>query len=237
MTQYRWVRSEPLRIFIGYDSREPIAYHVLAHSILSRATVPVMIAPLVQSALRASGLYTRERHATESTEFSLTRFLVPHLCGYRGNAVFMDSDMLCRVDVDLLWDEIMSHSAAVLVCQHDYTPREGVKFLGQQQTAYPRKNWSSFMVMDCTRCTALTPAYVNSASGLDLHRFNWLKDSDVGALPLDFNWLVGVYEPNTAARIVHWSDGGPWFREYEQADHADLWFAERDAMLHAAQHV
>jgi len=235
MTQYRWVRTEPLRIFIGFDSKEPVAYHVLAHSILRRATVPVMIAPLVQSALRASGLYTRERGATESTEFSLTRFLVPALCGFRGHAVFMDCDMLCRVDVDHLWDEIMAHSAAVLVCQHDYTPREGVKFLGHQQTVYPRKNWSSFMVFDNSRCAALTPAYVNGASGLELHRFAWTDDHQIGALPLDWNWLVGDYEPNDAAKIYHYTLGGPWFDATNDCDHADLWFEESALMLHAEQ--
>ena len=238
MTQYRWVRTEPLRLFLGYDSREPVAYHVLAHSILRRATVPVMIAPLVQDALRASGLYLRSRGATESTEFSLTRFLVPYLCGYRGHAVFLDSDMLCQVDIDVLWDEILAHSSAVLVAPHEFTPTASTKFLGQPQTAYPRKCWSSFMVFDNTRCTALTLPYVNAASGLELHRFAWLKDSDIGALPLDYGWLVGAYEANASARFLHYTDGGPWFAATRTCEHADLWFAERGRMLGAdVQHA
>lgn len=231
---YRWVRTEPLRIFIGYDSREPAAFHVLAHSILSRATCPVMITPLTQTALRAIGIYTRVRGATESTEFSLTRFLVPYLCGYRGHAIFMDCDMLCQVDIAELWDEILQQSAAVLVCQHDYTPKAGTKFLANLQTVYPRKNWSSFMVFDTSRCQALTPQYVNDASGLDLHRFTWLPDSSIGALPLDWNHLVGDYEPKADARILHYTLGGPWFEASKDCDHADLWFAERGRMLGAA---
>jgi hypothetical protein len=231
---YRWVRSEPLRIFIGWDSKETAAYHVLAHSIIDRASCRVEIIPLKQSTLRETGFYTRERGVTESTEFSLTRFLVPALCGYRGHAVFMDSDMLCQTDVNTLWDEILAKrngGKPLLVCQHDYEPQEGVKFLGNRQTVYPRKNWSSLMVFDNTLCTALTPKYVNEATGLELHRFLWLEDKPIGDLPVDWNWLVGEYAPNPEARMLHYTLGGPWFRDHQSVDHADLWFAERDRML------
>src|SRR5687767_9920007 len=134
---------EPLRIFIGYDSREPIAYHVLAHSILTRASGPVSIAPLVLSQLRAARLYTRNRGSTESTEFSMTRFLVPYLSGYEGVSVFMDCDMLCLTDITRLPVHTLG-GRALRVVQHDYTPRSAVKMDGCKQTAYPRKNWSSF---------------------------------------------------------------------------------------------
>jgi len=246
---------EPLRIFIGYDSKEPVAYHVLANSIMRRASCPVAITPLVQSALRAQGLYTRERGPTESTEFSMTRFLVPALCGYKGHAVFMDCDMLCQADVAELWDIIEGSRAetasarhrwamgdrpipgqappakAVLVCQHDYQPTATVKFLGQVNIPYPRKNWSSVMIFDCQQCEALTPVRVNILSGLELHRFSWLKDEQVGALPLEWNWLVGEYAPNPDAKVLHYTLGGPWFPDYRTCDHADAWFAEREAML------
>ena len=225
----RWQKSEALRIFIGYDSKEPVAYHVLAHSILRRATVPVSIAPLSQPILRAAGLYTRERGVTESTEFSLTRFLVPALCGYRGHAVFMDCDMLCLADVAELWEAIGAMRGAVSVCQHDYTPKPGAKFLGQQQTAYPRKNWTSFMLLDCSRCRALTPEYVNTASGLDLHRLNWTTD-EIGSLPLEWNWLVSEYPKNADAKVLHYTLGTPCFEAYQRCDHADLWWAEFQAM-------
>lgn len=233
------VAAEPLRIFIGYDSKEPVAYHVLSHSILTRATKPVSITPLRQDTLRASGIYTRERGPTESTEFSLTRFLVPYLSGYWGHSIFMDSDMLCRCDITELIgafvdDMVRRREAspkALLCCQHDYTPSETVKFLGNIQTAYPRKNWSSFMYFDNDRCRALTPEYVNTATGLQLHRFQWLHDSQIGPLPLEWNWLLGEYAPNPEAKVLHWTLGGPWFGECQNADSAEEWFAERDAML------
>lgn len=221
------------------------------------------IIPLRQDTLRASNIYTRERGPTESTEFSLTRFLVPYLSGYQGFSVFMDSDMLCRCDIAELhawiamnfqerfvapeeYDETYERSGvtlirnkggtwvkdkAVLCCQHDYTPSETTKFLGNIQTVYPKKNWSSFMVFANDQCKALTPEYVNTATGLDLHRFNWLREHQVGSLPLEWNHLVSEYQPNPNAKVVHWTLGGPYFDGYENSEFAGEWFQERDEML------
>lgn len=221
----------PLRVFIGYDSKEPVAFSVAAHSLLTRASKPVAIIPLVQSQLRASGLYTRERGATESTEFSLTRFLVPHLSGYEGISVFVDCDVLFQSDIyDVLLYVLANPDRHVHVCQHHYTPKDATKFLGQAQTSYPRKNWSSFMVFDSAKCRALTPEYVNAASGLELHRLHWVPDGLVGSLPLEWNYLVGEYPPNAAAHVLHWTNGGPWFPEYAETDHGDRWLQALGAM-------
>jgi hypothetical protein len=218
-----------LNVFIGYDTKESIAYHTLAHSILRRASVPVSIAPLMQSQL--VGIYSRPRGPTESTEFSLTRFLVPALSGFRGWSVFLDCDMLCRADVAQLEEFIEKQKdKAVLVCKHDYVPTTQRKFLGQMQTKYARKNWSSLMIFNNERCRALTPAYVNAAPGLDLHRFAWLDDREIGELPLEWNWLVGEYTCNAAAKIVHFTIGGPYFDEYRNCDYAAEWFAEAESM-------
>jgi hypothetical protein len=223
---------EPLKVFIGWDSKEPAAFAVCAHSILSRASLPISITPLTQPALRSAGIYTRERGATESTEFSITRFLVPAMCGYAGHALFLDCDMLIQADIVELWMHALANpDKAVMVCQHDYVPKAATKFLGQQQTVYPRKNWSSVMLFDASKCQALTPEYVNTATGLQLHRFQWLEDEQVGSLPLEWNWLVGEYERNDAAKNYHYTEGGPWFKQTAVGDHADRWYAERDAML------
>ena len=218
-----------LQIFIGYDSKEAVAYHALAHSILRRSSVPVSITPLVRGQLQ--GLYWRERGPTESTEFSLTRFLVPALAGFQGWSIFMDCDMLCRADIAELARLVEAQKdKAVLVCKHDYVPRTQRKFLDQVQTRYPRKNWSSLVAFNNARCTVLTPDYVNSASGLDLHRFAWIDDAAIGELPLEWNWLVGEYEHNPAAKLVHFTIGGPYFEAYRDCDYADEWFAEAEAM-------
>jgi hypothetical protein len=214
-----------LRVFIGYDSKEPVAYHTLVHSILRHASIPVSITPVKLSLL--GGLYTRPRGPTESTEFSLSRFLVPALSGFEGWSMFMDCDMLCRADVAELFENTKKQpDKAVLVCKHDYTPDPSRKFLNQVQTVYPRKNWSSVMLLNGARCRALTPAYVNAASGLDLHRFNWLGDEEIGELPIEWNWLVSEYKHNPDAKIVHFTRGGPYFESYRGCDYADEWFAE-----------
>ena len=223
-----------LNVYIGYDPNESIAFYTLAHSILRRASIPVSVAPLMRSQLKA--VYTRERGPTESTEFSLTRFLVPYLSGYSGWSVFMDCDMLCLADIaELAAETERQPDKTVLVCQHDYVPRTERKFLDQVQTKYARKNWSSVMVFNNARCRGLTPAYVNSAPGLDLHRFNWTEDSSIGDLPLEWNWLVGEYERIPAPKIIHYTLGGPYFDDYRDCDYAAEWFAEFQSMRHTSQ--
>jgi hypothetical protein len=222
-----------LNIYIGYDPRESVAFYTLAHSILRRSSLPVSIAPLMQSQLKH--LYRRSRGPTESTEFSLTRFLVPALSGYRGWSLFMDCDMLCRADISALMKEAERQAdKAVLVCKHDYVPKTQRKFLDQVQTRYARKNWSSLMLFNNERCRSLGVDYVNSASGLDLHRFAWLDEGAIGGLPLEWNWLVGEYDYNAGAKVVHFTIGGPYFDAYRDCDYAQEWFAEFESMRQCA---
>lgn len=225
--------SELVRVFIGYDPREAVAYHVLSHSIQSRASRPVVVTKLALAEL--GDLMWRERHELQSTDFSFSRFLVPHLCGFEGWAVFMDCDMLVLDDIAKLW-EMRDDRFAVQVVRHDHRPEESTKFLDQPQTTYEKKNWSSLMLLNCARCASLTPDYVNIASGLDLHRFRWLEDESlIGELPHRWNHLVDYDPPLPADDIsnLHYTSGGPWFDEYMDCSYADLWFEERDRMLSA----
>ena len=221
---------EYIRVFVGWDSQEPITYQVATHSILKRASGPVAIVPLRKPGLQR---YARPRASVEATEFSLTRFLVPYLSGYEGFSIFMDCDMLVNVDIwDVLLHPLAEPGKAVYCCQHDYVPKQATKFEGHVQTTYPRKNWSSFMIFDNAKCKALTPDRVNELSGLDLHRFNWLEgDHQIGSLPLTWNWLVGEYEPNQNANVFHYTNGAPCFQGYEDCDHSDLWWQELDDMM------
>jgi hypothetical protein len=223
-----------LQVYIGYDPREAVAYDTLAHSIRRRASIPLSIKPLVQKELREAGLYARGRGPTESTEFSLTRFLVPALAGYRGWSIFMDCDMLCRADIAELF-AARQPDKAVMVVKHDYVPKTQRKFLDQVQTKYERKNWSSLMLFNNERCRGLTPAYVNSATGLELHRLKWVDDALIGGLPKAWNWLVTEYDHDPAAKLVHYTLGGPWFDEYRDCDYAAEWFAEHDLLKSPAK--
>ena len=212
-----------INIFIGYDSKEKVAYNVLSHSIIQNSTKPVAITPIALNNLKDD--FVRERNALSSTEFSFSRFMIPHLMNYQGWALFMDCDMLMFEDISKLW-RMRDDSKAIQVCKHDYTPKESKKFLGQVQTKYEKKNWSSFMLMNCKKCTTLTPDYVNKASGLELHQFKWLEgDHLIGDLPLEWNWLVGEYEHKEDVNNVHYTEGGPWFDDYKNCDYSKDWFA------------
>ena len=218
-----------IRVFIGFDSAEDVSFSVLAHSIHARASAPVAITPVMLSQLE--DVYRRAHNPLQSTEFSFSRFLTPWLAGYEGWAVFMDCDMLMREDIAGLW-KLRDERYAVQVVKHVHVPKEAVKFNEHTQTKYEKKNWSSVMLMNCARCKALTPEYVNNASGLELHQFKWLESEElIGALPAKWNHLVSYDPPRPDAALAHFTIGGPWFKEYEDCEFADEWRAERVRML------
>lgn len=222
-----------IRVFIGYDPREAVAYSVLAHSIHARATVPVAIAPLMLSEL--SGVLTRERHPLQSTDFSFSRFLTPFLSDFAGWSIFMDCDMLVLDDIARLYS-LRDECYAVMVVKHDHVPKESRKFLDQPQTPYQKKNWSSVMLFNNAKCRALSPDYVNTASGLDLHQFKWLSNDElIGEIPARWNHLVGYHPPRGDASLVHYTLGGPYFDEFRACEYADEWRRERDVMLNVVQ--
>ena len=224
-----------IRVFIGFDTVETVSYHVLSHSIQARCSEPVSITPLMLTQL--SGLMTREHHNLQSTEFSFSRFLVPHLCDYQGWALFMDCDMLVLDDMADLWN-LRDDNFAVQVVKHDHVPKETTKFLGQLQSKYEKKNWSSVMLFNNEKCKALTPDFVNTATGLELHRYQWLDgDHLIGDIPHRWNHLVGYDETVPVGEVsnLHYTIGGPYFDDYKDTDYAAEWFAEKDAMLRCDQ--
>jgi len=220
--------NKPFKVFVGYDSRENIAYEVAKHSIMKKSTVPVTVIPIKQKELRTKGLYTREIDALASTEFTFTRFLIPHLCNYDGWALFIDCDFLFKADIKKLINQC-DDRYAVMCAHHDYTPKEGTKMDGQQQTVYPRKNWSSMVLWNCGHPSnkAVDLELVNDpdTTGAYLHRFSWLDDSEIGEVSHEWNWLVGWYnEPEDGEpKALHYTEGGPWFDEYTDCEYSNDW--------------
>jgi len=225
---------KPLQIFIGFDPAESAAYYTMCNSIRKRATFPVSITPL--DIRNLSRIFWRDRDPLQSNEFSFVRFLVPWLCDYQGTAVFMDCDMLILDDIGNLFAHAQDQYA-VSVVKHNHVPEEEVKYLGAVQTKYPRKNWSSVMLFNNAKCTALTPEYVANAPGLDLHGFKWIEDEMIGELPLAWNFLVNYYEdrPVDCISNLHYTEGGPYFHEYRDCPYADVWWKEYDDMRNTAQ--
>lgn len=223
--------TQPLQIFIGWDSREPEAAAVCAHSIVKHASIAVDIHFLQQQDLRDRGLYTRDHDERASTEFSLTRFLVPYLANYQSWALFVDCDFLFEHDVAELF-QIRDPRYAVQVVKHDYAPTDSTKMDGKTQYAYPRKNWSSLMLFNCghDNTQSLTLDYVNSASPSELHQFAWCHDDEIGAVSHEWNWLVGWYHApkDGHPRAIHYTQGGPWFPEYLGCEYGANWILARN---------
>lgn len=222
-----------INIFIGFDARETAAFHVLSHSIHSQATEPVSITPIMLSQL--NGVFTREHNALQSTDFSFSRFLTPYLSDYEGWSIFMDCDMVMQTDIAKLW-ALRDEQYALMCVKHDHNPTEDTKFLGAVQTKYNKKNWSSVMMFNNARCKALTPNFVNTASGLELHQFKWLNnDQEIGGVPMEWNHLVGYNAPNPNASLIHFTEGGPYFDEYHSCEHAKTWEYMKHEMLRVDQ--
>ena len=222
-----------IKVFIGYDSHETVAFHVLAHSIHARASQPVAIMPLMLTQLEA--VFHRPRNALQSTEFSFSRFMVPYLSGYEGWSLFCDCDMLMLDDIAKLW-ALRDDRFAVQVVKHEHVPPEETKFLNQPQSKYAKKNWSSVMLFNNSKCKALTVDYANTATGLELHQFKWLGDDAlIGEIPHRWNHLVDYDPPAPVSdlSLIHYTEGGPYFEAYKTCGYADLWFSERARMLAA----
>lgn len=215
-----------LRVFIGYDSTEHVDFHVLVQSIIDNLKEPVSIVPLCKDALPM----WRAKEERQSTEFSFSRFLVPFLCQYKGQAIFMDSDMVVKHPG--VFEEafrVLKPQHAVACVQHDYMPIMRPKFHGVEQHSYPRKNWSSFMAFNCWHpaCRELTPVRVNNATPAWLHQLRWCDDSEIAPIPMACNVLVDEPDSTPRAAImqynIHYTRGSPMHPETVNTAQAEDW--------------
>lgn len=234
------MKSNIINIFIGFDYRERAATNVLIDSLYMNASIPISITPLILSQLRNEGIFYRDRDPKQTTEFSFTRFLVPYLMNFKGWAIFLDCDMLAYGDIAELWKK-RNDKYALICAKHNHNSTEDKKFLGEIQSSYPRKNWSSMMLFNCKKCKKLTVDYVNNASGLDLHRFRWLdNDSEIGEVEkYKWNYLLGIDRKNDERifskkpKLVHWTLGGPWFEKQSKSKDSfdEDWFIKRKKII------
>ena len=222
-----------MKVFVGYDTREDIAYQVCKHSIISKQP-GADVKPLKQQELREAGWYTRPVDKLASTEFTFTRFLIPELTNFEGWALFMDCDMILTTDIKELFNQA-DDRYAVMCVHHDYKVQEGFKMDGQKQTVYPRKNWSSVVLWNCGHPSnkVVTTDLVNDekTTGKYLHRFSWLKDEEIGELDHTWNYLVGVYDDIKKPNLIHYTEGGPWFENYRDCEFHELWKNELFDMM------
>lgn len=221
------------KIFIGYTSYQDIVYQVAKYSIESRSS-DCECYPIIQQSLRDLGIYRRVQTKKESTEFSITRFLTPWLAGYQGWVLFCDNDVVLLDDINNLFAQT-DDKYAVMCVKHSYAPENETKLDGKIQSIYPRKNWSSVVLWNCDhpKNKFITPDLVNEVSPLYLHRFMWLEDEEIGSIHHEWNWLVDWYsEPNDGApKLLHYTNGGPYFRNYQNVSYADVWIDEYKKLM------
>jgi len=217
--------NSPLNIFIGWDSREEQAYEVCVKSLLKHSSKELNIQPIIRSVLIDTEEYFREQPEAGSVEFTYTRFLTPYLSDFKGWSLFIDCDFLFTKDVAELFN-FADDKYALMCVKHDYVPKNTIKMDGQKQVTYPRKNWSSCILWNCEHPSnrVLTPYVASTQTGAYLHRFQFVKDHHIGELPLEWNWLEGEYnKPEIPPAVIHFTNGGPWFENWQDVDYGDLW--------------
>ena len=204
-------------LYCGFDNRESAGFHAFVASVIDRASIPVSFTPI--------GGGQRDG----SNAFTYARFLIPEQRGYEGWAIFADaSDMVCLADIADLW-RMRDESCAVMCVKHSYKTRHPRKYLGTalecDNRDYPRKNWSSLMLMNCGHALwrGITSRAVEYMSGAELHRFAWIPDEDIGGLPPQWNVLIDEGQPAEGAKLLHWTAGIPAFEAYADAPEAEAW--------------
>lgn len=229
-------------LFVGYDPREDEAYRVCVYSVKKRSSIAIPIHPIQLPEMRARKLYWRPTEqrgnrlwdiisdAPMSTQFAISRFLTPHL-SQTPWAIFCDCDFLWLDDIAKLI-ALADPRYAVMCVKHHHMPPEITKMDDQAQLHYSRKNWSSLMLWNCKHPAnaALTLEAINTVPGRDLHRFFWLKDEEIGALPTQWNWLEGHSDIAIKPSVVHYTRGGPWFDNMLDCGHAQEWLDEAAEM-------
>ena len=214
-----------MKVFIGHDPREQEAYDVCEFSIKTRSALSVE--PLVSSKIPE---YLRPREPHQSTDFTYTRFFVPHLMKHEGWALFCDCDFLfLKSPAEILLDNPHLKDYPVSVVKHpQYIPRSEMKMDDIPQNSMWRKNWASLILFNCNHPSnkVLTPEYVNTTFGRNLHQFSWLEDDEIGSIPMNWNVLDDYYLIDDPAAI-HYTDGGPWFEKYQDTTYSNLWKIEK----------
>jgi lipopolysaccharide biosynthesis glycosyltransferase len=183
-----------MRIFIGYDERQPVSFNVLQQSIISQASRPVSITPLriSQLPLKRTGL----------TPFTFSRFLVPYLCNFEGAALFLDVDIVLNGDICQLFD-LADPKYRIHVSKNEH-----------------RFEWASVMLFNNEKCRNLTPEYIETADRL--HTIEWCSEDEIGDLPREWNHLVG-YDAPKDARLIHYTQGVPAYPETVECEYSALW--------------
>jgi hypothetical protein len=220
-----------MRVYIGHDHREEHAYGVAEST--ARA-FDCDVQPLYEDRLRLAGILTRPKDtrgqhfdfasgAPQATDFAIARFAVVMLA-HSGWALFADCDVVFMRDPR----EVMRYAdptKAVHCVKHRQYELTPLKMDGQAQTQYHRKLWSSVMLFNCDHEAnrRLNLTTLNAWPGRDLHAFRWLHDEEIGDLPPEANWLVGLQPKPAEPIIAHYTLGVPGMPDRDATEHDHIW--------------
>lgn len=223
-------------VYIGYDPREDAAFKVAKNSILRNSDKNTVVIPLKLKDVRQflwrpiesrdGRMWCPISQAPMATEFAISRFTIPLLRPI-GWSLFIDCDFLCTIDIKELFD-LADDRYAVMVVKHKQETGNTLKMDNQIQTFYSRKNWSSMILWNNSHPSHknLTTYELNTWPGRDLHAFKWLQDYEIGELPQEWNYLVGVNTPINNPKLIHYTLGTPNMQGYENCEYSKEWFEE-----------
>jgi hypothetical protein len=137
------------------------------------------------------------------TDFTFSRYLCPWLCGYEGESLFMDGDIIVRADLREI-AQLAASDAPVSLVKNKL-----------------RLEWPSMMFFRNALCRALSPEFVETGKP---ETFEWA--SGIGELPAEWNHCVGYDAPNPRAKLIHFTQGIPCWPETENCEHAETWREE-----------
>ena len=222
------MKLNKITIVVGFDQREAIAYHTFCQSILEKTTIPIQFVPLAINSL----YFYNEYHNDGTNNFIYSRFLTPYICDFKGFAVYADGDMICNADISELAD-LFDTSKAVQLVKHDYKTKRSIKYFGNENKNYPRKNWSSMVIFNCQHPAnrVLTPQFIQEHDGAFLHRFQWLQDYEIGELDSTWNYLAIEYKPRKDAKLIHYTLGTPCLVDFKEAEMSDIWWKTYDRVI------
>ena len=83
------------------------------------------------------------------------------------------------------------------------------------------------MLMNCEMLDHWTKQVVETQTGAYLHRFEDIPDEQIGKIPDTWNVLD---EMDETTRLIHYTNGGPWYEEYQDHLHAGVWYTARNEM-------
>ena len=210
-----------ITVVVGFDQREAVAYHTFCQSVIEKSTIPVQFIPLAINTLN----FYEEQHKDGGNKFIYSRFLTPYICEFKGFAVYADGDMICNENIYEIV-KLFDPSKAVQLVKHDYKTKRHIKYFGNKNTNYPRKNWSSLVIFNCQHPSnaVLTPQFIQEHDGAYLHRFQWLQDNEIGELDLKWNYLAIEYDPCSDAKLIHYTLGTPCLKEFKETEMSDVWW-------------